>query len=226
MAQIQTDGGKKQCKWNRQSNDDGVARIAEKQEKNNHDQNHSFGEVMHDGARRVVHQIVAIQVRNDLHAARQNVIVEPPHHGMDSFECCGRVGTLAHEHDAFHYVTVIDHHAVGSVDGFSDLAQADFWPLGDVGNIFYAQRGAVLGFEDGFFDVADAVNQSHCANIDLLCSLFDKTAAGVCIAVRQLLLDLGETQAVGDQLLGIDANLILAGNSAEGRIVDHVRHRL
>src|ERR1700722_3782377 len=134
MAQIQTDGGKKQCKWNRQSNDDGGTRIAEKQEKNNHHQDHSFREVMHDGVRRVVHQIVAIEVRNDLHATRQNVIVEPLHHGMWRFQCCSGVRTLAHEHDAFHDVTVVDHHAVGSVDGFSDLAQADFWSLGNHGN--------------------------------------------------------------------------------------------
>ena len=58
-------------------------------------------------------------------------------------------------------------------------------------------------------------DQAHRAHIDLLRALLDEAAAGVHVVVRQLLLDLREAQPVGDQLVGIDANLIFARDAAE-----------
>ena len=39
--------------------------------------------------------------------------------------------------------------------GLADLAEADLGALDDGGDVFDAQRGAVLGLEDGLFDVVD-----------------------------------------------------------------------
>src|SRR5271169_504732 len=125
---------------------------------------------------------------------------------MDAIERGGCIRALAHEHDALHYIVVIYHYSVCTVNRLSNLAQADFWPLGDDSNVLDAQRSAVLRLEDSFLDVANVVNQPHSANVDLLCPLFDKTASGIRVAVRQLLLDLRKTESVGDQLVGIDTN--------------------
>ena len=75
MAQPQADRGKQQGEGNRERNDDRAADIAQKDEKNDHDQDHAFGKVMHDGVRGVVDQIVPIEIRNDLHSRRQDVLV-------------------------------------------------------------------------------------------------------------------------------------------------------
>ena len=71
----------------------------------------------------------------------------------------------------------------------------------------------------------DVRDQPHGAHIDLLRPLLDEASAGVGIAVGQLLLHLRQAQTVGDQFVGIDANLIFARDAAEGRIVHHVRDR-
>src|SRR5580658_3723218 len=226
VPQVQTNGGKEQRKGYGQRDNDCRARIAEKQEKNNYHQNHSLDEVVHDRVGRVVNEIVAIQIRNDLHTPWQDEVVQPFDHGMDSFERGGRVRTLAHEHNPFDHIVVIDHESVSPVNGLSNLAQADLRTLGYNSYVFQPQGRAVLCFEDGLFDILDIANQSHRANVGLLRALFDTTSAGVRVAVRQLLLDLHKTQSVRHQLVGIDSHLILASDAAEGRIVHNVRHRL
>ena len=145
---------------------------------------------------------------------------------MDAVQRGGGVRALAQEHDSFHHVVVVDHHAVGAMDGLADLAQANLRPLRDHGDVLDAQRRAVLRFDDGLFDVADVPDQADGAHVDLLRALLDKTAAGIGVGVGQLLLDLRQAQAVGNQLVGIDADLIFARDAAEGRIVHHVRHGL
>ena len=62
------------------------------------------------------------------------------------------------------------------------------------------------------------------AHVDLLQTLLDEAAAGVGVVVGELLLDLGEAQAVGDQFVGIDAHLIFARGAAEAGHVDDIGH--
>ena len=110
------------------------------------------------------------------------------------------------------------------MNGSGELAEPDLRALRDDGDIFYAERSAVLGGDDCVFDVLDVRDQSHFPDIDLLQAGFDKAAARIRIVVCELLLDLGETEAVGDQLVGIDADLIFAGGPAEARNIDHIGH--
>ena len=70
----------------------------------------------------------------------------------------------------------------------------------------------------------DTVDQSDGADVDLLQTLLDEASAGVDVVVGELLLDLGQAQAVGDEFVGVDANLIFAGGAAEAGNVDDVGH--
>ena len=129
VPQVETNRGKKQRERNRQRDDERAADIAQENEKDDHDENHSFGEIVQHRVRRVMHQIVAIQVGNDLHARGQDVIIQLLHHGVNALHRRRRVRAFAHEHDAFHDVVVVNHHAVGAMNGLSDLPQANLRPL-------------------------------------------------------------------------------------------------
>ena len=70
-------------------------------------------------------------------------------------------------------------------------------------------------------DVVHVLDQTHFAHVDLLQAGFDEAAAGIGVVVGELLLHLADAEAVGDQLVGIDANLIFARGAAEaGHIHD------
>ena len=78
--------------------------------------------------------------------------------------------------------------------------------------------------DDRLFDVVGTVDQSDRAHVDLLQAFLDEASAGVGVVVGELLLDLGQAQAVGDQFVGVDANLVFAGGAAEAGDVDNIRH--
>ena len=64
------------------------------------------------------------------------------------------------------------------------------------------------------------VDQADLADVDLLLALLDEAAAGVDVVVGELLLHLADAEAVGDQLVGIDAHLVLARDAAEAGDID------
>ncbi len=191
------------------------ASVSQKNEEHDHDKDHSLAEIVQHRVRRVVDQVVAVQIRNDFHSWRQYLVVELFDRGVNSVHRRGRVCAFAHEHDAFHHVVIVNHDTVATMYRSSNLPQADPGPLGDDGNVFDAYRSALLRFQHNLFNVLDISHQSDRANVDLLCAFFDKAAAGVGVAVGQLLFNLSETQAVGDQFVGIHANLIFASQTAE-----------
>ncbi len=63
-------------------------------------------------------------------------------------------------------------------------------------------------------------------NIHLLQAHFHKAAAGIDVVVGQLLLDLGDTQSVRHQLVGIHPHLILTYRAPEVGNVHHIGDRL
>jgi hypothetical protein len=66
-------------------------------------------------------------------------------------------------------------------------------------------------------DVAHGLDQPDGAHVDLLQAGFDEAAAGVHVVVGELLLHLADAQPVGDQLVRVDADLVLARDAAEAR---------
>src|SRR5262244_3168016 len=129
MAQVQADGSEQQGERDGQRDDKCPANIAQKNEKNDYHQDHAFAEVVQDGVRGVVNQVVAIQIGNDFDAPGKNLRVEALDHGVNALKSSGGVRALAHEDDAFDYVVIVHHHAIGAVKGFTDLSQANFRPL-------------------------------------------------------------------------------------------------
>ena len=79
---------------------------------------------------------------------------------------------------------------------------------------------ARLALKDGLFDVVDAAKEANFADVDLLLALFDEAAAGIGVVVGKLLLDLADAESIGNELVGVDADLVLAGHTAEAGDVD------
>ena len=134
------------------------------------------------------------------------------------------VGAFPHRHDSLHDVIVVDDLSIFAANRTGELAEPDFGTLRNHGNIFNADRRSGLGQDDRVFDIVDVSDQADFTDIDLLQSAFDKAATGVRVVISKLLLDLGEAEAVSDELIRINLNLILARGPAEGVHVDDVRY--
>ena len=140
LSQVQTDGREQQRERNGQRHDERAADIAEEQEQDDRHQDDAFGQVVQHGVGGVVDQIAAIEERNDLHAGRQDVIVQLLHFFVDRLQRGVGFGAFAQQHDAFHHIVVVDDLAVGAMNRLADLAQPDLRPLRHRGDV--ADRAA------------------------------------------------------------------------------------
>ncbi len=181
---------------------------------------------MQHRVRRVVHQVATVKERHDLHAGRQNPLVKFLHLGVNVFDDRVGVGALAQQDDAFDHVRVVHNLAVVSPQRLADLPESNARTLGHGADIFDAQRRAVLRFDDRVFDVLDVGNQADGAHVDLLQAGFDEAPAGIHVVIRQLLFDLPDGQAIGDQPARIDSDLIFPRDAAEADNIHHVGHGL
>ncbi len=84
---------------------------------------------------------------------------------------------------------------------------------------------AVLGFDDGVFNVLHGGVEAERLNVDLLRALLNKAAAAVGVVIGDLLLDLADAQAIGDELIGIELDLVFLGGPAEACNIDNARQR-
>src|SRR5208283_740494 len=172
VLQVQADGGEQQREGNRQRNDNCATNIAQQNEKHNDDQDHSFGEIVEDSVRGVIHQVVPVEIRYDFYSGWKYVVVEPLDHGVDALQHFRSVRSFAEKHNTFDHVVIVLDHTVGSVNRFPDLTETNLWPLRDHGHVLDSYGGAVLRLDDGLFDITDVLDQAHGAHIDRLCSLF------------------------------------------------------
>src|ERR1035438_5126308 len=222
VIQVEADGREQQRKRNSERDDERAARVAQEHEKDQGHQDDALGEVVQHRVRGEVNQDAAVEEGNDLHAGRQDAVVELVDLGVDGVEGFVGVGAFAQKDDAFHDVAVISDLAVGVVDRLADLPEADLGALCDSGDVLDADGGSALRFDEGFLDVAHGPELAHGADVDLLQAGFDKAAAGVDVVGGQLLLHLTHAEAVGDQLVGIDAHLVFAGSAAEAHDIDDI----
>src|ERR1700747_3429539 len=102
--------------------------------------------------------------------------VEPSQRGR-------RIRSFAEKDNSFDHIVVVLNDPVGPMVRSSNLAQANLRPLCNRGDVFYSQGSAVLRFDHCLLDVIYITDKSYSANIDLLRTLFDETAADVCVAV-------------------------------------------
>src|SRR5580658_6602189 len=143
---------------------------------------------------------------------------------MNPIQRCRRVRALPEKYDSLHDVVIVDHHAVRSVNRLPYLTQTNLRTLRDHANVFDTKCRSVLRLDYGLLDIHHVSDQSHGTHIDLLRSLLDKTPARIRVGVGKLLFQLRQTQAVGDQFVGIYSNLIFARDTTERRIVHDIRH--
>ncbi len=81
------------------------------------------------------------------------------------------------------------------MSGAADLAEANLGSLRDGGDVLDLDGRAVLGLDDGVFDVLHAGEEAQRLHVDLLRALLDEAAAAVGVVVGDLLLDLADAQA-------------------------------
>ena len=91
--------------------------IAQQNEKDDNDEDHALGEITQDSVGRVMHQIVAVEIRDNLYSGWKYVIIEPLDHGVDGFQHGRSVRTFAEEDNSFDYVVIILNNSVGAMVG-------------------------------------------------------------------------------------------------------------
>ena len=64
VLQVKAGGGKEQGEWNCECNNDCAAHVAEEEKQNDHDQDHSLGQVVQNGVRGEVQQVAAVDEGN------------------------------------------------------------------------------------------------------------------------------------------------------------------
>ena len=201
VAQVEPDGGKEQRERNRQRDDESGTNIEKKQEENDADQNHAFGQVVHHRVQGEMKQIAAIQHGDDLHAGRQDAVVQLVHLLVNGIERGLLLGAFAHQHGALNHIGLVDDAPVLHVVGSGHVAQPDFWTLGHVRDVLHPKSGPGLGFQDGLLDVVHVAEEPERADVHLLHADFDKAAAGIDVVVGELLLHLADAQSVRDELV-------------------------
>src|SRR5580700_11416996 len=100
MPQVQAKASEQERERNRKSDNQCAAYVAEEDKENDGDQNNSLGQVVEHGMSSQMHQVAAIQVRDNLHTRRQEVIVEELDLLMQGRQHIIPVGALAQQHDA------------------------------------------------------------------------------------------------------------------------------
>src|SRR5580692_893183 len=224
VSYVQANRRKQKRERNRRRDDQGSTDIAEEQKEDDRNQDHPFRQVVKHGVAGEVNEIAAVDEWNNLHARRQNMIVQFVHFFMDALQSRVCHSAFAQEHDAGHDIVVIDDLSVFPVNRLSGLAESNLGTLRHDRNILHPQRRAIFCQDDCLRDVLGAVDQSDGAHVDLLQPLFYEASSCIGVIGGELLLDLRQAQAVGDQLVRIRPNLIFAGGTTEAGDVDNVRN--
>src|ERR1700722_5046211 len=226
FIEVEAYGSEEERERNGERDDECAAGISEEEEEDYGDEQDAFGEIFQDRVRGEMHEIAAVEERGDFHTRREDLVIQLVFFFMDGDEGFVGVSAFAEKDDAFDDVVVVNDSSVRAVNSLPYLSQTNARALGYGGDVFHAKGGTVFRGEDGLLDVLDVAEQAHDADIDLLQAGFDEATAGVGVVVSELLLDLGDAQAMGDEGVGIDADLIFAGNAAEAGDVNNGGHGL
>ena len=147
---------------------------------------------------------------------------------VELFDLCvdaaeDRIGVVAllQEHNAFYCVGIVNDFAVFAMCGATDLAEANLGALRNGCNVFDLDGRAVRGLDDGILNILNTGEEAGGLHVNLLRALLDEAAAAVGVVAGDLLLDLGDAQSIGDELLRIELDLIFLGGSAEAGNIDH-----
>ena len=157
--QLEAGGGEQQRERDGQRDDKGSAHVAQEHEQHDRDQDDSLGQVVHDGVRGEMHQVAAVEKRDDGDARRKQArmpvrSVELLYFLVDRFERGVAFGAFLQQDDALDDVVVVENVAVQFVNRLADPPQADFRALRHHGDVRDANRRAALGGDDGLLNIA------------------------------------------------------------------------
>ena len=168
-----------------------------------------------------MHQVAAIEEGNNSNALGKDVVVDLPDLFLDAFEHRVCVRALAEQNRAFHYIRIVDQPPFVVSVGLGDLAQPYLGSLVDFRNILDADWCSAGCLDQGIFNLLDIFIKALCLHIDLLRACDDEASTGIGVVVLELLLDLGNAEAVANQLLRIEPDLIFLCDSTKAGDVDN-----
>ena len=188
---------------------------------NEGDQQHAIGQVAQNGVRGVMHQFAAVEVGNEFHSCRQQSRLAVRCRSVDRSSGAGRASVVSATAPLRSRTMPSTTSSSLRIVPSSLRMVFPSWPRRTFGacttfpEIAHADRRAVLHFDDGGGDVVGGLHEADGANIQGLLAALDESAAGVDVVGDQRLLNLRQSQAVGNQLAGIELHLVFARGAAE-----------
>ena len=216
MPPVQTDERKHQSERNGDRDDQGRAHAEQEQSQNHEHQQHAAQQVLLHRFGGLLDQALPVVIRHHLHVGRQHVVVEFLGHGFHAPQNDLRLLADAHQDDAFHGL-ILPH--------VSELAEPRRMAYLDLGDVFDVNWNPVLLLQDDIPDIRGIAHQSQAPDVVELSALGIESAAGVGIVITQLLGHLRNSDAIGEQLGGIQQHLILHVGAAKARVVRHALYR-
>ena len=155
-------------------------------------------------------------MRSILHAGRQDAgIVDGLNELLDALDGRRTLLTAAHQDDALHDV-------VGLVEAGN--AETRLLADSDGGDVLDQHRIAVGLRDHGVGEVVDRADQADAAHHGRLRADIDGVAADIDVGIADRLEQLRQRQAVGDQLVEVDLELVGLALAAPAGDVDHAGH--
>ncbi len=198
------------------ADDHGAAKVAEKRPLQEEDQPDADDHVVKHGRRRDVDQVLAVVDALDPHAGGQEIArVDPLDLGLHALNGRHALLAAAHQHDALDDIVVVVLAGDAEPRLVGDL---------DIGDVADDDRHAAGLRQHGVADFVERADQADAANHGDLGPDVDGAAADIDVAVVQRLQHLRQRDAVGDQLVDVDLELVGLGLAAPAGDVDDARH--
>ena len=164
-----------------------------------------------------VDEIGPIVVRHDLHAVRQNAVIQRFDLLADPFQRWQRLLAAPHQDDALDDVRLLvlthlaDRH-LGADTDFAELLQID-------------GRAILCGHRD-VCNVVGLLEQANTADVVALCADFEIVGADIGIACCDGTHHLGDGYVESDQLVRVEVDMKFFGVAAEAHDIDDTGHLL
>ena len=215
-AQHQDDHREEQRKRNRCADNEGTAQVAEKDPLQRDDQEDADHHIVQHGRGGDVDQVLAVVDSLDPHARRQDAgIVDRCHELLDPQYRRRTLLAAAHQHDALHDVVVL-----------VETGDAEPWLLADGhGGDVLDQNGIAAALRHhGAGKIVDRADQADAAHHGGLRADVDGVATDIDVGIAHRQQQLRQRQAIGDQLVEIDLQLVGLGLAAPAGDIDHAGH--
>ncbi len=192
-------------------------RAAEEQDQHDADEADAFHDGVRDLAHGGLHEHVAVDVGHDTHTFGRKAPVELIDLGVDALQHLGRVLVFQQLDDT------LDRIGIGVL---AEDALALLMAVAQNAEIAHQDRDAVSLRDDDVAEILERADEADAADDVALLAAGDAAAAGIGAVVVDGGDDVVEADAVAQELGRIEHQLVLHGEAAEIRDLDHARHLL